>query len=242
MLEKSENKTGLKTIFKKVGVSFLLILIIFIFQGIVIGLLTFWNKDFMKNNIWFTMLISQIVMLIITLAIIVFGKRKISEYGFNMANNYKIKKIILLGLGFGFITILVGTISGAKGIKVFEELSFIQIIFVVWIFASLSEEVFFRGLIQTYLSPLIKYRINFCKKTFSLPVLLSAFFFAAMHLPMLAVAEDILTVIIVVGFGFFVGLTAAYYREKSGSLIPALLLHTFANIGAYICEKLFEIV
>jgi membrane protease YdiL (CAAX protease family) len=56
-------------------------------------------------------------------------------------------------------------------------------------------------------------------------------FFGAMHLVLLLAGADIQTTAIIVIFTFSLGLLAGHQRAKSGSLIPAIVLHALANVG-----------
>ena len=48
-------------------------------------------------------------------------------------------------------------------------------------------------------------------------------------------------VIAIVAFAFILGLVAGYYREKTESLIPAILVHMFANIGGSLASILLSL-
>ena len=62
-------------------------------------------------------------------------------------------------------------------------LSPLQSVIFVWFYASTCEEVFTRGLLQSYLSPLASYGINLSSKLrLSLPVLFSGLYFGLMHI------------------------------------------------------------
>lgn len=106
----------------------------------------------------------------------------------------------------------------------------VAIILGIWIYASICEEIFTRGLLQTWLSPLARYRVCLLRRCpLSLPVPLSALFFAAMHVvlwPRLGAVT-----LGVMFLAAILGLIAGYYREKTGSLIPAILIHSFFDIG-----------
>lgn len=105
----------------------------------------------------------------------------------------------------------------------------IGIILTVWIYASICEEVFTRGLLQSWLSSLTQYRVRLGRWSVSTPVLTSALFFAGMHgvlWPKLGPVT--LVVILLAGV---LGAIAGLYREKTGSLIPAILIHSFFDIG-----------
>jgi membrane protease YdiL (CAAX protease family) len=60
---------------------------------------------------------------------------------------------------------------------------------------------------------------------FGVLVLLSGLFFGAMHL--LVVRQMGPGVVV---FTTYLGLVAAYYRQKTGSLLPAILMHMLFNI------------
>ncbi len=64
----------------------------------------------------------------------------------------------------------------------------------------------------------------------SLPVLVSGIFFGAMHLMLLTVGVAPAQVGVIFFFTLAGGILAAYYREKTGSLIPAIGIHASANI------------
>lgn len=105
----------------------------------------------------------------------------------------------------------------------------IAVILTVWVYASICEEIFTRGLLQSWLSPLAAYHIRLGRWVLSVPVLTSALFFAAMHFvlwPMLGPVA-----LVVVFLCAILGLIAGYYREKTGSLVPAILIHSFFDIG-----------
>jgi membrane protease YdiL (CAAX protease family) len=106
-------------------------------------------------------------------------------------------------------------------------MSQMQAIVFIWIYASISEEIFTRGLLQSYVSPLRKYGFKlFGKIRLSIPVLFSGLFFGLMHI--VAVGEMGPPVIV---FTTFAGIVAAYHREKTESLIPAIIIHMLFNIG-----------
>lgn len=106
----------------------------------------------------------------------------------------------------------------------------IPVILTIWIYASICEEAFTRGLLPSWLSPLVQYRIRLLRRwTLSIPILTSALFFAAMHIvlwPKLGPAS-----LIIILLACILGLIAGYYREKTASLIPAILIHAFFDIG-----------
>jgi len=98
-------------------------------------------------------------------------------------------------------------------------------------FASICEEIFYRGLIYSFLAPLAALRFKFFKIYVSLPVAVSGLMFGLGHLCLLgrmnlAMVNGILISATLLGF------IAGYYREKTGSLLPAIAAHiTFNLVG-----------
>ena len=124
---------------------------------------------------------------------------------------------------------VMGFIASRSGAPVEEALgfSYLQDIVFIWVYASICEEVFTRGLLQSFLSPLTRYGINLSKRLrLSLPVLFSGFYFGLMHI---VVIDKMGPPVIVLTT--LLGLVAGYYREKWGSLIPAIIIHALFNVG-----------
>jgi membrane protease YdiL (CAAX protease family) len=99
-------------------------------------------------------------------------------------------------------------------------LSKLQIVIFIWIYSSFCEEVLTRGFLQTLLSRALG------KNRFGITVFLSGLFFGLMHL--IAIRQMGPGVVV---FATYLGMVAAYYRQKSGSIYPAMLLHLLFNIS-----------
>ena len=112
----------------------------------------------------------------------------------------------------------------------------------IWVFSSIIEEILTRGFIQGHLSPLNEVSVRVLLFRVSLPTLIGALFFGAMHIVLLLSGADILTTVIVVVFTFSLGLLAGHQRDKSGSLIPAIILHALANMGAVVGGIVFVLI
>lgn len=166
--------------------------------------------------------------------IFILSKGKLSEYGFKMPTGAQIKSTFV----FGSIAVVAvhivmamlwkllppsGTHPGVAGS------SFLQIVVSVWIIASICEEVLHRGLIQSFLRPLRDYGMTASGIRLSLPVVTAAVLFGVMHLMLLTMGADGSLVGGIVGSAAFLGLVAGYHREKTGSLVPAILVHMLFN-------------
>jgi len=164
--------------------------------------------------------------------ILIISKGKLAAYGFHVGKDYRIKQAIALGAGTGIaFALILNLFPEADAFQ--RDYTFLQTVVFVWLYASVSEEILTRGLIQGFLTPLVRYGFSVLGVRISLPVLVSALFFGLMHLVVLTTGVAVLPVIGYVVFASVLGFIAGYHREKTGSLIPAIMVHMFGNIGGY---------
>lgn len=187
---------------------------------------------FIQTKLWLVLFINHTAMLILSIIIaLIVSKGELSRYGFKLTRDIQMKQIISWGLGLGIISTLIESSIPGKENVVWEELSFLQTIVFIWLYASISEEVFARGLIQSSLSRLTKYGFTVFERRISLPVLISAMLFGLVHLVQSAMGAGGYQVLVIVLSAFVLGLIAGYQRENTGSLVPAIMVHMFANVG-----------
>ena len=211
-------------------------------------LIMFVNHNVMESLPWLTHMLNSIPILLFSiLTILIINKGKLSGYGFTLGKNVNYFKIIVLSFVIGIVTMIITGIIAtilqssfpvSEGEHFARSYSFLETVLYVWICASISEEILTRGLIQGYLMPLKKYGFVLFKKYISVPVLVSAIFFGAMHIMLLTTGVDVYMVFAVVFTSFILGLIAGYYREKTGSLIPAIIVHVMFNIGGTLLSLL----
>jgi membrane protease YdiL (CAAX protease family) len=193
----------------------------------------------MQTKLWLVLFINHTAMLVFSIVVmLVAGKGKLSRYGFKMVRNVQVKQLILWGLGLGIISTLVAAFLPGEESSVSGELSFLQTVVFIWIYASVCEEVFIRGLIQSSLSRLTKYGFRALEMRISLPVLISALLFGLLHLIQSAMGAGGYQVLVIVLFASVLGLIAGYHREGTGSLVPAIMVHMFANVGGSLASSL----
>ena len=225
-------------------VRILIAILLCIFVLAIISLATiFFQKTFdpILSNIWTEQLIIFVIWLAVPiLTMMILSRGKISTYGFKRMDDIPLKRITLLGLSTGIIATLLGPFIPLEEIPSAEDFSFLQVIIFIWIYASIREEVLTRGLLQGFLEPLREYGLTAFGLRISLPVLVSASVFGLMHVGLLTMGMGIHSVLYIVLFAFVVGIIAGYYREKSGSLIPAIMVHMLANIGGTSAGYLME--
>lgn len=178
---------------------------------------------------WLSAFVTHTFMWILSLLIILLlTKGKIAGYGFTGGKFRLTGKIFWWVFPMAIISVI-GFIASRSGgpAKPGLGLSPIQSIVFIWFYASVCEEIFTRGLLQSFLSPLTRYGINLSKRLrLSLPVLFSGVYFGLMHI---VVIHKMGPPVIV--FTTLLGLVAGYYREKTESLIPAIIIHALFNVG-----------
>jgi len=192
--------------------------------------------------------ISQVSFLILSLILILRlpgGDRQ--RYGFRGAGISQL--IVPVGLGVlvsvGFfvlnfaIVLIAGLPGGPQGGSVADK-SLLNFILTVVILASICEEIFNRGLVQGFLSPLREHSFRLFG-IFSLPVTITGLLFGLGHLCLLR-AMDPRTVILIVISATALGLIAGQYREKTGSLLPAIAVHMTFNIVSGVVPQLLMMI
>jgi membrane protease YdiL (CAAX protease family) len=196
----------------------------------------------MQEKLWLVLFANHSAMLVFSLIVMLIVSRgKLSRYGFKRAEDIHLKQIVLWGLGIGIIsTALAAFLPGRESI-VSGRLTFLQTVVFIWIYASICEEVFVRGLIQSSLSRLLKYGFTLFAWRISVPVLIGALIFGLVHLVQSAMGAEGFQVFITVLAAFVLGIVAGYHRERTGSLVPAIVVHMLANVGGSLAGYLIAL-
>ena len=191
------------------------------------------DLNFYRSNVIFKtyMLILSVVM------ILLLNKGKLANYGFKLTKNINYFKLGAITIGITLLSMIVGGIvfmgilnnifptGNSAGFP--ESNTFLERVLTVWIWSSICEEVLFRGLIQGFIQ-------KFSSKKFlrlSFPVIFSGLAFGAMHLSLISAGMGQWFVCFVLVFTSTIGILAAYYREKSDSIIPAIYIHIMGNVA-----------
>lgn len=179
------------------------------------------------------LLVTDLMFLFLSLGIIVLlTKGNLTQSGLNKPiGELKWGVIIGLGLVIGSIASIIIIITGANGNPVLYDLGIREKVLLIWFLASISEEIFVRGLLQGYLNPLEGLKISIGKQNISYPVIFSAIFFGAIHLPLIFFGADLITVSVIFLMTTTLGYFAASLREKHHSILPSIGIHVTTNIG-----------
>lgn len=192
-----------------------------------------------QSQPWSEGALSHTMMWLVSLMLIsIISKGRLSSYSIQLGRDYRWTPMIIQGLAAGAVFAVMLNVIPVSSNALLPDYSFAQTVIFVWLYASISEEVLTRGLIQGFLTPLTKYGISIYGLRISLPILVGALFFGLMHLGLLTTGVDLLPVMILVASATVLGVIAGYHCEQTGSLIPAIIVHMFGNIGGY-CTGLF---
>ncbi|MFX1248288.1 MAG: CPBP family intramembrane glutamic endopeptidase [Promethearchaeota archaeon] len=179
------------------------------------------------------LLITDLMFLSLSFSVAIFlRKGKLTDYGLRKPiGELKWGYIIGLGLLIGSIATIIIIVTGASGNPLLKDLGIREKIVLIWFLASIAEEIFVRGLLQGYLSPLEGLKMKIRSYNISYPILFSTIFFGLIHLPLILLGADFMTVSIIFSMTITLGFFTASLREKYQSVLPAIGLHITTNIG-----------
>jgi membrane protease YdiL (CAAX protease family) len=112
-------------------------------------------------------------------------------------------------------------------------LSLAEILVYHVILSPLIEEVFFRGVIQTLLSPLVSIKFEYRQFSVSLPLLITSVLFALIHF------QYSFTAIV---FIFSLGVFCGHLRAKYQSIVPGIFAHFVFNLLAVFIPKIILVI
>jgi membrane protease YdiL (CAAX protease family) len=171
--------------------------------------------------------VMQTIYLVLCLtAMLLISRGRLAEFGFTRGT-FRFSPRILWWL----LPVAVFSILGAPASPhshSFIDMTKTQTIVFIWLYSSFCEETLVRGLLQTLLSRSSEAGAV-VRRGLSMPVVVSGLFFGAMHLTLIRLIGP--GAIPIVLAATYLGLVAAYYREKTGSLLPAYILHVLFNIA-----------
>jgi membrane protease YdiL (CAAX protease family) len=148
------------------------------------------------------------------------GRISLAEFGFRFCLYRYLAAAIVFGAPIGWaLTALVSRLTSSRPNPEISLRPWLLIIYFV-IGAAIQEEVIFRGLLQTTLAQQFPATFSLLGSSFSHAATIIALLFGLIHMkvnPITAVAA------------FVLGLLAGELRRRSGSLLPAILVHAVFN-------------
>ena len=149
----------------------------------------------------------------------------VRQFGFQFCRFRYIAAAIMFGAPIGWVlTILVNHLGSGAPPAEMSLRPWMKVLYFV-VGAAIQEEVIFRGLLQTTLARQIPAALSFLGTSLSYAATIVALLFGLIHLdvnPITAAAA------------FVLGLLSGELRHRSGSLLPAMLVHALFNAFAAI--------
>jgi len=170
----------------------------------------------------------------------------IAIYFFKKNVNFRIElpkiKTLLKPIGFGLlasimsamimsIALIISSGDSSPEIKMpTSNLSVLQIIIFVFLYASIAEEMLFRGFLLNILRPLKKKGILVFKRKVSFAVIVSAIMFGLFHIIPFNSDNSIIFTAGMLIAPSLLGIIAGYYQEKYDNNAYAIIVHMAGNL------------
>jgi membrane protease YdiL (CAAX protease family) len=135
---------------------------------------------------------------------------------------------IVVNILFTIITMIFG--GKVEIHSALTRLSPLQVFVFVFIYASIAEEILFRGFLMNILKPIKAKGINIFSRNLSIPVLISAIAFGLAHIILATTGASGLFVFRIVVFTTILGLVSGYYQEKYDNIAFAIIVHMSGNL------------
>lgn len=189
--------------------------------------------------------VTHSLMIILSIGLI-YSLRKYVNYKIQLPQFKKILKPILVGLFATiitniFITIITIILGGkAENHIAFSKMSPLQIFIFIFIYASVAEELLFRGFLMNILKPLTSKGFKILNRNISLPIIISAVAFGLAHLILITTGASVFFLFRTIVFTTILGLIAGYYQEKYDNNIFAIIVHMSGNFMGVIAALLMN--
>jgi membrane protease YdiL (CAAX protease family) len=109
------------------------------------------------------------------------------------------------------------------------KMNFLQIVVVIWLGSSFSEEVYVRGLVQSWIAG--GEDATTPPSAFTPSIVASALVFASMHVPLIWSPAGVAGGLTLVAATLVLGWACAVLRARTKSLWPAIACHIFGNVA-----------
>ena len=167
-------------------------------------------------------------LIVVSLILWALTRRPWSQMGWQRARRggHKWLWYLIAAVAMGLATIAM-ILTGHRH-PIAAQLTFPQIIVTVWLLSSISEEIFVRGLVQSWIAAPLEPN----QRTPRCVICASAALFGGLHVPLIWKGGGAVGGSVIVAATFVVGWAAAEIRARSGSLLHAIGVHIVGNAAA----------
>ena len=212
---------------------------VLVLSGSVAGLLLHGRMELRRQHPWLDGAANHLPILFFSVVLMLLVSRgRLRDYGFRRPGSFRPGWALLIPVAASALASGLEKSLHLGGMKFLQNYSLGQSVVLIWVLASVAEETLTRGLIQGFLEPLRGRGLVWGRLRLSAPVLTSGLFFGAMHLMVRTMGVRWPMVWTIVGFAVVIGCTAGVFRERTGSLLPAILVHATANITGSLIDLL----
>ena len=207
--------------------------IIFLFSTLVMDRLVE-DSEFIRSITFIRRTSRHTTMLILSLGLILLVNRgRLTGYGFRWSRQIHFVRLIAYSLLLSLAGNLAAHVFDLAPRRVFGFAAqpLLDKMVYLWVWSSISEEVFTRGFIQGYLDTFRHIGIKINRLFFSVPVITGALIFGGMHFILLTFGIEFIRVLYLVLLTTLLGLFAGYQKERTNSLVAAVTIHLFFNMG-----------
>lgn len=224
---------------KHVLIGLALVVATYLVGFVAISALAMSNPDFMaavESKPWVAQpIVAGVTLVVAILVSAILTRGKLASYGFRLSRPLMIPQALLVGLILGLVLQLAILLVPAKEPDLWAPSLLAQVLF-YWVLASISEEAVFRGMFQGYLSAHLKKSFSVFRLTISMPALLAAVLFALVHLALVTQGADLSLALAIMVTAFVGGLAAGYFRDRTGSLVAPIIVHSLFNMTGSIID------
>lgn len=175
---------------------------------------------------------SIVLMVLVLFTMMFFSKGNFKIYGFKKTK----LKTYIFSIIITFMYVLIYTVITIYFLHILPKHTndnnhpLVLKILTLFIFAPISEELMFRGYLQTNLVHLNNKGIYIFNIFINLSIIITAFLFGMFHFGILLKEANLPYTFSLVLYTFLLGIISGYFKEKSGSIYPSIAIHSFANI------------
>jgi membrane protease YdiL (CAAX protease family) len=196
---------------------FLLFVVVYVPAFVLVGILR-------PSGIWtvlFIIVVSFTVALLVMAIFLTHHGWHRRDFGLVVAGKKYLIWAFVFGGVLGLVVAFLQHVLRIPSPQTFEAFAFWQVVLLFWIGASIQEEMIFRSLIQSVVGRTLGSNVALTWGPLSAAAVIVAVLFAVIHIPMGMFTACAALV---------AGLLAGELRSRSGSILPAIIVHAMFNI------------